>query len=92
MRQALVVLQQAFPKARFHLIGHSFGCKVWLECLREPKLPRPVDTLILLQGAVSNRCFAESLPQLQGQPGAYAEVLDDLGIPAQRAGGSPAVS
>src|SRR5262249_19639239 len=64
----------AFPKARFHLIGHCFGCKVWLECLREPKLPRAVDTLVLLQGAVSDQCFAKSLSELGGGPGAYAEV------------------
>jgi hypothetical protein len=74
VRQSLVHLLNSFPRARFHLVGHSFGCKVWLECLREPKLPRPVDTLVLLQGAVSHYCFADSLKELDGKPAAYGDI------------------
>jgi hypothetical protein len=81
VRQALGYLQAAFPSARFHLVGHSFGCKVWLECLRQVDLPKPVDTLVLLQGAVSNQCFAQSLRELNGGPGAYAEIPKQVNGP-----------
>jgi hypothetical protein len=58
--QMIARLQKEFPLARVHLIGHSFGCKVMLSALTgKEALPRPVDTVVLLQGAVSFQCFAD---------------------------------
>ncbi len=62
VRQLIARLQKEFPQARVHLIGHSFGCKVVLSALADKEaLPRPVDTVVLLQGAVSFQCFADRL-------------------------------
>lgn len=50
----------AANRPKFHLIGHSFGAKVCLSAICHPaQLPRPVDSLLLLQPAVSHRCFAD---------------------------------
>jgi hypothetical protein len=62
VRRLLLELQVAFPQAQCHLFGHSFGCKLWLAALAgEEPLPRPVDTLVLLQGAVSTQAFAQTI-------------------------------
>src|SRR5690606_17327813 len=53
----LRALQMASPVARFHLMGHSFGCIVVSATVAgtadKPPLPRPVDSLFLVQGALS---------------------------------------
>ena len=47
-------------RCRVHLVGHSYGAKVCLSAICHPdRLPRPVDSLLLLQPAVSHRCFAD---------------------------------
>lgn len=49
----------AETRPRVHLVGHSYGAKVCLSAIcHPPELPRPVDSLLLLQPAVSHRCFA----------------------------------
>ncbi len=57
MHDLIAALQRSLPKARFHLIGHSFGCVVVSSILGGVKgvtpLPRPVDSVALLQGAVA---------------------------------------
>jgi hypothetical protein len=46
-------------RPRVHLVGHSYGAKVSLSAICHPReLSRPVDSLLLLQPAVSHRCFA----------------------------------
>jgi hypothetical protein len=69
-------LQARLPLARFHLVGHSFGCKAWLACLAsEERADKQVDSLTLLQGAVSTLCFAPTIEELTDGPcGAYAGV------------------
>jgi hypothetical protein len=63
VRRLLLELEAAFPQAQLHLFGHSFGCKLWLAALAgEEPLLRPVQTLVLLQGAVSTQAFAETIP------------------------------
>jgi len=61
MHQFVAELMNAAPQARFHLMGHSFGCIVVSSILGGPKaanpLPRKVDSLVLLQGAVSLWAF-----------------------------------
>lgn len=58
-------LQEALPNTRFHLMGHSFGCIVVSGILGGPKgigkLPRPVDSLVLVQGAVSLWAYADKI-------------------------------
>lgn len=61
--------------ARLHLIGHSYGGKVMLSAIGNgPDLPRPVESLLLLQPAVSHLCFAENVPGTD-RAGGYRQVL-----------------
>jgi hypothetical protein len=60
-RRVLLELQTAAPDAQFHLIGHSFGCKVLLSALAGEEVLAPVHSLVLLQGAVSTDSFAEKV-------------------------------
>jgi hypothetical protein len=61
-------LQTVLPEARFQLMGHSFGCIVVSGVLGGPKgkekLPRPVDSLVLVQGAVSLWAYADNIMHL----------------------------
>ena len=66
-------LQVAAPNARFHLIGHSYGCKLLLSALTAKVPARPVDSLLLLQAAVNGRCFAPN--RGDGSPGGYRPAL-----------------
>jgi hypothetical protein len=67
----------ASPTARVHLLGHSYGAVVVLSALSYPPdvdLPRPVDSVLLLQPAVSRWCFAEDVAG-KGYPGGYRVAL-----------------
>jgi hypothetical protein len=68
-------LLKAAPDARFHLAGHSYGCKVLLSAICYLGLPRPVNSLLLLQPAVSHLCFAADATG-HGQPGGYHAALN----------------
>lgn len=65
-------LQRATAEKRkpIHLMGHSFGCVVMSSILGGPNaagpLERPVDSVALVQGAVSLWSYAEKLPTGQG--------------------------
>jgi hypothetical protein len=65
------------PNARIHLIGHSFGAKVVLSAVAsvDRPLPRPVDTLVLLQGAVSHEAMAYTVTGTT-VPGRFAQARD----------------
>ncbi|OBJ70706.1 hypothetical protein [Mycobacterium sp. 1274756.6] len=75
-------MMQDASDARIHLMGHSFGCIVMTAATAGPTsagqqtdpLPRPVDTLFLVQGAMSLWSFAEAIPYPPGEPG-YFRVL-----------------
>ena len=61
---------------RFHLIGHSYGARVLLTAVARPSggpLPRPVNSLLLLQPAVNHLCFANQLPN--ARPGGFHDAL-----------------
>jgi pimeloyl-ACP methyl ester carboxylesterase len=61
-----------------HLIGHSFGTKVVLSALAKD-LPRPVDTVVLLQGAISYQAFADKVEGLRpNTAGGYKKTLDQV--------------
>jgi hypothetical protein len=68
MHKFISDLQTALPETRFHLMGHSFGCIVVSGVLGGPKgqqrLPRPVDSLVLVQGAVSLWAYADRIMHL----------------------------
>lgn len=66
--------------SRLHLIGHSYGGKVVLSATAAAELPRPVETMLLLEPAVSHLCFADSVPTL-GKPGGYRGVLSRVRKP-----------
>ena len=65
MHQFVADLMSAAPRARIHLMGHSFGCIVMSSLLGGAKsavaLPRQVDSLALIQGAVSLWAFGEQV-------------------------------
>jgi len=79
MHSFLEDLQNATP-ARTHLMGHSFGTIVVSGMLAGPNakgpLPRPVDSVALVQGAVSLWCYANTIP-FGGGAGYFNPVLGD---------------
>lgn len=66
--------------APVHLIGHSYGGKIVLSALCAGPLPRPVDSVLLLQGAMSRLCFSPDVPGLGG-PGGYRTALSRVRLP-----------
>lgn len=77
VRAAVAAIQGRFQDARIHLLGHSFGCKVALAAVAGPGEPlaRPVQTLVLLQGAISDEAMAEEVTGTN-LPGGYHAALD----------------
>ena len=77
----LVRAVMAASPARVHLMGHSFGTIVVSSAVRGPGAsptppPRPVDSLYLVQGAVSLWAFAAEVPgSLGGGRGYLADVV-----------------
>jgi pimeloyl-ACP methyl ester carboxylesterase len=73
-------LMSAADRARFHLVGHSFGCRLLLAavCVQPP--PRKVRSLLLLQPAVNCFCFAKEVPKI-GKPGGFRTALDRVEEP-----------
>jgi pimeloyl-ACP methyl ester carboxylesterase len=77
----LTGLLGASATARVHAIGHSFGCRVLLSAICfPPSLPRKVDSLLLLQPAVSHLCFASEIAST-GKPGGYRAALERVDQP-----------
>jgi hypothetical protein len=76
----LVSLMKTAPTdTRFHLMGHSFGCIVVSAAVAGPAggtaLPRAVDTLFLVQGALSLWSFCESIPSAPGTAGYFHRIV-----------------
>jgi hypothetical protein len=68
-------------QARVHLLGHSYGAKVVLSAIASgDSLPRKVESLLLLQPAVSHLCFAERVPGTE-RGGGYQSVLERVNRP-----------
>jgi pimeloyl-ACP methyl ester carboxylesterase len=70
----------ASDQARVHLIGHSYGCKVLLSALCFTTQPRNVESVLLLQPAVSARCFSP-VAGGAGKPGGYVPAVDRVNQP-----------
>jgi hypothetical protein len=64
---------------RFHLVGHSFGCIVATAAVTgsagSPGLPRPVDSLSLLQGALSLWSYCGEIPHAPGRAGHFHRIF-----------------
>jgi len=78
--ELLVGFQKAAPLiTRFHLMGHSFGCIVMSGTVAGtpagPPLVRPVDTLFLVQGALSLWSYSPNLPVAPGKVGYFNRIL-----------------
>jgi hypothetical protein len=78
----LATLMNAVPEGRtvrFHLMGHSFGCIVVSGMIHGPKgaggLPRPVDSVTLVQGATSLWGFCNAIPKVGG-PGYFRKIIE----------------
>ncbi|SAL68161.1 CHAT domain protein [Caballeronia udeis] len=76
-------LQAAAPDAAFHLMGHSFGCIVVSAMVAGPEganaspLARPVDSLFLVQGALSLWSYATDIPYAPGKLGYFQRILSE---------------
>jgi len=73
----------ADSKIRVHLIGHSYGAIVMLSAVCYPPdkpLPAQVESMLLLQPAVSRWCFAENVDG-QGFSGGYRPALERVRVP-----------
>jgi hypothetical protein len=72
---------QSASSARVHLMGHSFGTIVVSGMLAGPNargpLPKAVDSVALVQGAVSLWCYANAIPFGGGGTGYFNPILGD---------------
>ncbi len=72
----LARLQTAAPNARFHLMGHSFGCIVVSAILGgAAKMVRPVDSATLAQGALSLWSYCDAIPTAKGKSGYFRKIV-----------------
>lgn len=69
----------AVEPPRFHLMGHSFGCIVVTSTICGPgargHLPRKVDSLLLVQGAVSLWAYCPAIELANNKPGYFAPLI-----------------
>ena len=81
MRAFLEDVMRAAPNAKVHLMGHSFGCVVVSSMLAGPKgntpLVRPVDSCVLVQGAMSLWAYCHDIPAQPGTPGYCHGIIRD---------------
>jgi hypothetical protein len=72
------------PDVGFHLMGHSFGCIVTSGITAGPAgrsaLPRPIDTLTLVQGAFSLWSYAPEIPTAPGRSGYFHPIVRDARV------------
>ena len=78
----LVSLQEVAGKdTHFHLMGHSFGCIVVSATIvggaGSQPLIRPVDSLFLVQGALSLWSYCEDIPYKEGTAGYFHRIMKD---------------
>lgn len=71
----LGALRQAAPQSRIHLMGHSFGCIVTSAAVAAARVP--VDTLMLVQGAMSLWSFCAKIPGWPDRTGYFRRVVAD---------------
>jgi hypothetical protein len=73
------IINNTGSDVRVHLMGHSFGCIVLASMITGSSghgwLPRPVQSLTLIQGALSLWSFSANLPFAIGRPGYFHRVI-----------------
>ncbi|MEH2069142.1 MAG: hypothetical protein V7K47_13440 [Nostoc sp.] len=66
---------------RFHLMGHSFGCIFVSACVagtkNNNKLVRPINSLALIQGALSLWSFCSNVPYRKNLPGYFRSIISE---------------
>lgn len=71
--------EKAAPSVRFHVMGHSFGCVVASSILNGPEgkgsLVRPIDSLALVQGAVSLWSYCAKISYEKNRPGYFHQII-----------------
>jgi hypothetical protein len=71
--------QTASKDVRIHLMGHSFGCIVMTGAAAGPKddavLRKPVQSMVLAQGALSLWAYCESMPHGLRRPGYFSRLV-----------------
>ncbi|HEY0334433.1 MAG TPA: hypothetical protein VGC74_12105 [Stenotrophomonas sp.] len=70
------LMRASNPQVRFHLMGHSFGCVAVSASACGPAqatLPRPVSSVVLVQGALSLWSCSERLPD-SSKPGYFRRL------------------
>ncbi len=64
---------------RFHLMGHSFGCIVVSAAIAgrdgDEPLVRPIDSVLLAQGALSLWAYCSDIPVAPGKPGYFSSIV-----------------
>ncbi len=82
MHQFVAALQQNC-NAQIHLMGHSFGCVVISSILGGPggntKLPRPVQSVCLIQGAVSLWSWGDKVYKTN-TPGYFNKIIGNRAV------------
>jgi hypothetical protein len=80
LHQLLRGLLSTRSSTRIHLIGHSFGCIAASAALCGPDecpgLPRPVQSLALIQGSLSLWSYCSDIPHRRGMRGYFRPILD----------------
>jgi len=75
------LMKASRPETRFHLMGHSFGCIVVSATVagapKGEKIPRPVDSLFLVQGALSLWSYCPDIPMARGTAGYFNRTLKE---------------
>lgn len=83
-RDFLAKVQGASPHALVHLIGHSFGCIVVSAMAAGAKgaapLPRPVSSLVLMQGALSLWSYCPSIPMMRDTQGYFHSIISGKAV------------
>jgi hypothetical protein len=74
-----VLMQQAAGRGvRFHLMGHSFGCIVVSAAVAGPAAPpAAVDSMALIQGALSLWSYCSDIPPVRGKVGYFHRLLGE---------------
>jgi hypothetical protein len=69
----------ASQSVRFHFMGHSFGCIVVSAILAGPNgkgsLVRPVNSVVLVQGALSLWSYCSDIPDASGKAGYFHSII-----------------
>ncbi|NCA71667.1 MAG: hypothetical protein EOM91_16615 [Sphingobacteriia bacterium] len=80
MSAMLARLMETAPNAGFHIMGHSFGCIVASAIVNGRALPRDVDTLYLVQGALSHWGYCSEIPDTDHVRGYFHDLIKDAKV------------